>query len=102
MADTVLPHLLQSGVLCRFQAVIVEWHLNGLETSKRLAGLGLRLSPEHTLRQGCGRSPRLLLLEQDEYAANNFGLPVPDLMSLALRHNASLKAGRIRVAENLF
>ena len=81
---TVLPWLLRQGAFCSKarQHLIIEWHLNALLPDERLAGLGLRLSAEHTLRESCGSKLAPRTVEHEEYIGNNRGEPIPGLADL--------------------
>ena len=81
----LLPWLLAHGALCRISHLVIEWHLNRLPVERRFAGLGLRIAFNSLLRHGCAIPP--LLVFHDEYAPNNYALPVPGLPELAVEHH---------------
>ena len=74
--------LLRRGTLCQVDFLNIEWHLNALLPDERLAGLGLRLSAEHTLRESCGSKLAPRTVEHEEYIGNNRGEPIPGLADL--------------------
>mgnify|MGYP006089867919 CR=1 FL=1 len=83
----ILPALLARGVLCELSHVYVEWHLNALNASRRLSGVGLQLSLADSLR-GCGRvdgGPEYAF-ERSYFDNNNRYVPVPGLDDEAERH----------------
>lgn len=80
----LLPHLLATGALCKVTHLIIEWHLNALPPSRRLAGLALRHSLDATLRDGCATPPRDIA--HVEYTPNN-GAPVEGLAQLVRAHS---------------
>ena len=84
----VLPRLLVTGALCRVDYLLLEWHLNALQPTRRFAGFALRHTIESLLRAGCVTPPKLVY--HDEYFTNNFG-HVPKLEDMARRHSKSSK-----------
>ena len=56
---TLLPSLLTSGALCRLTHLHIEWHAPALAAASQQqleAGIGLRLSLQAMLDNGCGLS----------------------------------------------
>ena len=84
----LLARLLVTGALCRVRHLLVEWHLNALPPSRRLAGLGLRAAFDALLRDGCGRQDAWQI-EHDEYPENNLGEPVHGLADFCARKNTT-------------
>ena len=81
----VLPWLLmQKGALCRARYLLVEWHINEVEPGRRLSALGLRLTFNELLRNGCSVPP--LVVHHDDYMPNNQALAVPGLPRVAMEH----------------
>ena len=85
----VLPHLLLTGAICHIRYLIVEWHLNALPASQRLAGLGLRLALPQLLRAGCRHAPPIVYEDDDlrnensTRTTNNHDVDIPGLAALA-------------------
>ena len=95
----LMPHLLQSGALCRSTHLLVEWHLNSLPPPRRLTGLALRVAFDELLTTGCatsdyGSGPRLIVHE--DYEMNNEYADVPGLAELQRHHNGTWPAGCAR------
>ena len=84
----LLARLLLTGALCRVRHLLIEWHLNALPPSERLAGLGLRTAFDALLRDGCIKGDAWQI-EHDEYPDNNRGEPVDGLADLCARKNAT-------------
>lgn len=102
----LLPALLSTGVLCRVHMLLIEWHLNALPASARLAGLSLRLSLSSVLQHGCsalqrghhtrwanGATPGPVLIHEGA-PLNNWQLEVPGLWDVALYHNGTPVPGQ--------
>ena len=87
----VLPALLARGVLCELTHVYVEWHLNAIDASRRLAGVGLQLGIEETLRRGCSGGGPAFGSEPTAFETNNLWVPVPGLDEEAERHRSGVK-----------
>ena len=66
----------------------IEWHLNALPPERRLEALGLRMSLERTLRDGCPRGGALRVLMHEERMGDNLGR-VSALTELAELHNSN-------------
>jgi len=81
---SVIPRLLVSGVLCRVDFMLVEWHLHRVVRSKLMHGFALRHAFDSQLRQGCTEPPEMV--DHDDYFENNFGIDVPGLIELAKKH----------------
>ena len=90
----LLPHLLTTGALCRVTHLYMEWHLNSVPPTRRLAALALRTTLEHTLHRGCVHPP--VWYEHDEYDVNNLEEEVPGLWQLALLHNGTPVPGSMQ------
>jgi len=83
----LLPRLLITGVLCRCNFLIIEWHLNALPPERKLEGVLLRNAFDRLLARGCFRPPRLII--HDEDFLNNFGESIPGLGELAARYQVN-------------
>jgi FkbM family methyltransferase len=94
----VLPHLLTHGALCLVDHLLVEWHLNAMPSSRRLAGVGLRLTLEDTLMHGCPRNLRPRVVEHDVPYETNGGITVPGLAKEATSHEMSAWGKRHRLS----
>ena len=81
---SLLPWLLLEGAICRLSHLRIEWHLVAQPIRNRLEGLALRHSIGGLLRHGCTSPP--LMIEHEEFAANNFAFPVPGIQELATWH----------------
>ena len=82
----LLPHLIRQGTLCHVTHLIVEWHLNAISPTERLAALGQRLALETTIRSSCGGGHLAPLVVNVGYEGNNEGTTVPGLQDVVSRH----------------
>jgi FkbM family methyltransferase len=82
----VLSYLLTRGTLCLLDYILVEWHLNSMDSERRLAALGLQLSLDATLQRGCPETSRPRIVTSNAEDGNNVALSVPGLAEEASRH----------------
>ena len=78
----VIPHLLATGALCLPRFIFFEWHLNALNNSEVLAGMGIRVSIDHALRAACRPAP-LVIEHEDHFGNNNWDHIPPALQNFA-------------------
>ena len=88
----LLPHLLAKSALCPLDFLLVEWHLNMVNATKRLEALSLRLVLTDLIEQGCPPRPRgPRIIEHDE-TQNARHVGVPGLNERARFHNGLIDA----------